>query len=256
MTHPTRLYVLLCGFEILSKAVCTRNRGERIVVSLPMAAYLVDTSDGLVLLDTGFAARNVRDAALRQRYFGASDYPPPVVLPHHELGPQFEAIGVHPSDIAHVVISHLHADHAGNLRDFVHARVSVQRAEYEHAFGNNAGPAYFRTDYELPELQWHQMDGDWQVAPGLRAILTPGHTPGHQSFVVDLPTEGRFVLTADAGDLLENFEHEILPGGTVDDDDALASLRRLNDEARGARLVIGHDPDMIRSLRLAPGFYS
>jgi N-acyl homoserine lactone hydrolase len=255
MDLASRLYVLLCGFEILPKSVCTRDLGERIVMSLPMSAYLVDTADGLVLLDTGLAARNVRDAALRERYFGASDYPPPVVLPHHELGVQLEAIGVRPADITHVVISHLHADHAGNLRDFSHARISVQRKEFEHAFGGDTGPAYFTTDYDLPGLDWRQVDGDWQIAPGLRGLLTPGHTPGHQSFVVDLPTEGRLVLTADAGDLLENFEREILPGGSVDDAAALASLRRLNDEAGAGRLVIGHDPDMIRTLRLAPDSY-
>lgn len=255
MDYANRLYILLCGFEILPKSVCTRGTGERFVMSLPISAYLVETRNGLTLIDTGLASLNLKDEKLRQHYFGNSEYPAPVVQPHHELLTQLADIGVTPAEIPQVVISHLHADHAGNLRHFSHARISVQRAEYEHAFGPDAGKAYFRSDYDLPDLDWHLVDGDWQVAPGLRALLTRGHTPGHQSFIVDLLNTGRLVLTADAGDLLENFEQEILPGGSVDDAAALASLQRLNREAESGRLVLGHDPVMIQELRLTPEFY-
>jgi N-acyl homoserine lactone hydrolase len=254
MTSVQRLYILLCGYEIVPKTVSTQGQGERFVLSLPISAYLVETTSGLVLLDTGMNSHYVRDPELRLMYFGKdSDYPPPVVLEHHELLFQLKAIGLSPTDIHQVVMSHLHYDHTGNLRHFKHARISVQAKELDHALGDRHNKSYIRTDYDLPGLHWHQRYGDWDILPGVRAILTPGHTPGHQSFVVELPNTGRLVLTADAGDLKENFDEEILPGETSDPDAARASLQRLKRES--GTLILGHDPVMIQHLRLAPDFY-
>jgi glyoxylase-like metal-dependent hydrolase (beta-lactamase superfamily II) len=52
----------------------------------------------------------------------------------------------------------------------------------------------FRIDFDDPEIEWHLLDGDSAPAPGIAAVLTPGHTPGHQSFVVDLPDGSGYVF--------------------------------------------------------------
>lgn len=68
--------------------------------------------------------------------------------------------------------------------------------------------------------------------------------------VVALRDTGTVVLAGDAGDLAE----EILPGESVDDEATLASIRRLKQitrERRGA-LLLGHDPQLVQELRLAP----
>jgi N-acyl homoserine lactone hydrolase len=256
VTSVKKLYILLCGFEIVPKTVSTQGLGERFVLSLPISAYLVETTTGFVLLDTGMNAAYLRDARAREKYFGKdSSYPPPVVLKQHDLRSQLHDIGLEPSDITHVVMSHLHYDHTGNLHHFKHTRVSVQRKELAHALSDAHNKSYIRADYNSPSLRWHEVDGDWQITPGLNAVFTPGHTPGHQSFIVDLPNSGRFVLSADTGDLLENFNDEILPGETSDPEAALASLRRLKLEACSGRLILGHDPMMIQTLPVAPQFY-
>lgn len=256
MTCLKKLYVFLCGYEIVPKTVSTRGRGERFVMSLPISAYLVETTQGLVLLDTGMNSEYVRDPNLREAYFGkASAYPPPVVLGQHELLFQLKTLGLSPRDISKVVMSHLHYDHTGNLKHFAHTPIVVQCAEYEHAFGKDHNNSYIRRDYDVPELQWQRVEGDHEIAPGLSALFTPGHTPGHQSFRLELPNTGTVILSADAGDLRENFEQNIPPGETSDEEEALASLRRLKLEARLGQLILGHDPVMIQELRLAPDFY-
>ncbi|CAF3373117.1 unnamed protein product [Rotaria sp. Silwood1] len=52
-TSVRRLYVLLCGFEILPKTVSTRNLGAHIIMSEPISAYLLDTTEGWILVDSG-----------------------------------------------------------------------------------------------------------------------------------------------------------------------------------------------------------
>ncbi len=256
MSSIKKLYVLLCGFEIIPETVSTRNRGARFVIASPISAYLFDTDEGWVLLDTGFDPKYCRDPALAHDIFHARGWVPPVVNPEHELDRQLAGIGVAMTDIRHVILSHLHFDHTGYLKHFIHARVSIQRREHEAAFNGTLPNAVLASDINMPGIDWHIVDGDWEVMPGLRMVDTRGHTAGHQSAVVDLAQSGRMVLVTDAGDLQENFDDEVLPGESVDDEAALQAIRRLKAFAEGGTLLLGHDPVAIQSIRLTPDFYA
>ena len=84
MTDPTKLYVLLCGYEILRKSASTKGEGERFVLAVPISAYLLGTRSGYILIDTGFDPSLLTDAA--ERVCGVyAPLPPPVVLPEHDL---------------------------------------------------------------------------------------------------------------------------------------------------------------------------
>lgn len=256
-TSIRRLYVLLCGFEILPKTVSTRGIGGRFILSEPVCAYLLDTTRGWVLLDAGLNPANGRDRQRMEEKFWRLGMTAPVIRDGHLLETQLAALGVAFTDIGHVILSHLHYDHCGYLRQFTHARVSIQRREYEHAFAADPGMAYFRDEYDDPRLRWDLRDGDWEAQPGLRLIDTRGHTQGHQSAIVQLPQEGTFVLPFDAGDLAENFDAEILPGESCDDDAALRALRRIKSlvAQANATCLLFHDPVAIQTMRLCPDFY-
>jgi len=91
------------------------------------------------------------------------------------------------------------------------------------------------------------LDGDVDIAPGLRAIDTGGHTPGHQSFVIELPAR-TVVLAGDAAPLRRNIERRVPTGSTADADDGLradAALQRLADldGQPGVEVWPSHDPD-------------
>lgn len=258
MTKVKKLYIFLCGYEIIRKSACTRDRGDNFILAVPICAYLLDTVRGLVMFDTGLNSTRLVDDAQARTLFVNDKFPaPPIVLPEHELLPQLAAIGVAPDDVSQVILSHAHSDHVGYLRHFRRARVVIQRLEYEAAFSAEGRARFYFPDIDAPDIDWHLIDGDCEIMSGLDAILTGGHRPGHQSLVVRLPESGPKVLTADVADLRENFAHEIL-GSAIDDAAALASIRRVNAivAETGAELVPLHDPDFVHNARLAPLFYA
>ena len=60
---------MLCGYEILPRTVCTRGSGAEFVMSLPISAYLIETTKGFIVFDCGINADVLRDPALRHRYY-------------------------------------------------------------------------------------------------------------------------------------------------------------------------------------------
>ena len=257
MTSVRSMCILLLGYEVIPKTVSTRDRGGKFIMAEPILAYLIETDDGYVIFDTGVNSTNLTDPALRQSLFMDRGWlTPPIVLPDHEFLAQLELADVAPRDICHVVLSHVHCDHTGNIKHLRHAKFWIQKQEHDYAFSGSAGPAVFPQDYDFSELDWNIVDGDWELMSGIEGILTRGHHPGHQSLVVTLPG-GTKILTADVGDLWENFEQEILPGESCDDIAALGSIRRLKAIAqqREAELILLHDPVRVQQLKLAPDRY-
>jgi len=256
-TSVRRLFVLLCGFEVLPKSVSTRDSGERFIMSEPISVYLLDTESGWILLDTGFDPANIQELSTMDRHFFSKGIYPPVVSAAHRLERQLAEIGIGFADVRHIVLSHLHFDHSGYLKYFPHAKVSIQRREYAFGVSGRTTLGYILSDFDLPTIQWSLVDGDWNVVPGLTMVDTRGHTEGHQSAVIELVNSGTIVLPFDAGDLQENFDQEILPGESVDDAAALAAIRRLKSitAETGGRLILFHDPVAIQSTKLSPAFY-
>lgn len=256
VSEVRRLFVLLCGFEILRKTISTRDRGGRFVLSVPISAYLLDTQRGWVLLDAGFDPAAVAGPQHVQAFFDRTGCYPCVVGAEHRIEHQLAQIGIGAGDISQVVLSHMHNDHTGFLKQVRHAPVWVQKDEYEYAHSAGIPGCYSPADYIGLDLDWRLVEGDWEAMPGLTMIDTRGHTLGHQSAVVDLPG-GTVVLPFDAGDLQENFDDEVLPGSTCDDALALAAIRRVKAVVaeRAARMILFHDPVAIQQTRLAPQFY-
>lgn len=221
----------------------------------PVPGILVETADGWALLDTGFNTALFRDPALHKRFYGRDHGVEAALAGHGEpLEDALAAAGLALSDIAAVAVSHLHYDHAGGIRLFTDLGVPVhlQRAELEFGLSEHPGPennGIFRVDFDDVEIHWQLADGQAEILSGITAVPTPGHTPGHQSFVVDISPAsggGGFVFAFDAADLTENIEGELAVGGFINcaPQDTVRSIRFLVALARkkGYRLVPGHDP--------------
>jgi len=256
-TAVRKMYVNLCGFEFIPDTVSFKNATGRLYFSEPVCCYLMDTEEGYVLFDTGFNRELIHTPELEDKYFTSRGWiPTPVSADCHDLEEQLKDIGVSFDEIKYVIISHLHADHSGSIKKCRNAKVFMQQAEYDYAFGDPA-PPWFDVDYDGDEIDWQLIEGDYKLMDGIEIIDTHGHSPGHQSVVVTLPNSGALVLTADAGDFFKNYEEEIPCGENIGDEIALAAIRRLKKEVadRNGTLFPLHDPDWIRQIKLNPEFY-
>src|SRR5260370_32122518 len=101
------------------------------------------------------------------------------------LAEALAGVGVDVADIRAVAVSHLHNDHAGGLKHFAgRVPVHIQRAELDYGMSAPPGPedsGIFRVDYDDPRIDWRIAGGDSEIAPGVSAVLTAGHTPRHHS---------------------------------------------------------------------------
>jgi N-acyl homoserine lactone hydrolase len=248
-----RIIALTLGWEELPKSVSVHGAPRTERLREPVPGLLLDTADGWLLLDTGFNTALLRDPALRRRFYPSPSYQPELPGDGEPLVETFAAAGVALDEVTMVALSHLHVDHAGGLKHFAgRVPVHIQRTELAYGLSNHPEPerhAMARIDYDDPRIDWRLADGDVEIAPGVTALLTAGHTPGHQSFVVDLDPAvggGGYVFACDAADLTENIEQEKAVGSFIGvaAEDTVAPIRRLKEIAdrRGYRVVPGHDP--------------
>jgi N-acyl homoserine lactone hydrolase len=218
-------------------------------IDQPVPSWLIEHPDGLALFDTGLHI----DLQHSVDRLGASAAVfRPIFEAGQELSARLTGTGVRPSDITHVIFSHLHFDHAGGTAEIPDARIVIQRAEWESAHRPKLIEAgiYNPDDYDHGhEVQ--QVDGMHDVFGDGRVICvpTPGHTVGHQALRVELES-GPIVLTGDCvyfGDWLDEMR---VPAFGYDSDmqlESMTALKQLRDND-GCRLLFGHDDAQFQAL--------
>jgi N-acyl homoserine lactone hydrolase len=245
------LYALQNGFLGFERAGLFYGDRSAERVAIPITCYLVRTDDATILFDTGISPRAV-PGLLRQDplcRFGDED-----LLVH-----RLDSIGLELTDIDLVVLSHLHFDHAGGAALFDTSELVVQQDEY--AYGQYP-PAffasyYYRKNFDLPGYRWRLLDGDTVLAPGVTALRSDGHTPGHQSLLVELPGTGPVILAGDSCYWQRSIDEEIPPGVVWDPTRAVHTIKRLKTIARltGGRIFPSHDPAFWERAIKAPDAY-
>ena len=244
-----KLYVLNCGEGVagdISRWSPGVNEGKS--MDFVDSCYLIKHAQGWFLWDTG-----VPDAVAAMPN-GLPPADPKGVYWHRPktLASQLDQLGVKPSDIKAMAVSHTHGDHIGNVEMFPTTMLYVQKAEYEWPGPNNE--PRFKPSHPVTKLEGdHDMFGDGSVM----ILSTPGHTPGHQSLLVKLPNTGAVILTGDAVHFKSNWENRGVPSNNFSKELTLASMQKLSDTLtkEKAQLWINHDKAQRDSLKLAPAFY-
>jgi len=204
-------------FGVVPKPLWERRiaADERNRIQLGMRCLLIEHDIGPILIDTG--AGNKESDKFYEIY-GVENVgsPGPTLL---EDG--LRQLGFRPDQIVMVIDSHLHFDHAGGnttkheggkIRPtFPKARYVVQRREYEWATHTNERTAasYFAHNF-VPIHEaglFDFVDGEAEIVPGIRALPTPGHTPGHHGLLIESAGERAFYIA----DLSPTTSHLPLP---------------------------------------------
>lgn len=196
----------------------------------PVYAWVIRHPDGVLLVDTGIGVGNA---------FIDEVYRPQVTPLADALG----GVGLALTDISAVVLSHLHFDHCGQ-QQMLAAPVYVQAAEYEAA----EAPGYTVPEWAaiLPERLRLVGDNE-EIADGVRLLSTPGHTPGHQSVLIETTSE-RVVLAAQCAFRAEELRTGEPAASNLHDHDwrqaARDSLQRLQALAP-VTVQLSHDPEVV-----------
>lgn len=204
-------------FGVVPKPLWERRipSDERNRIQLGMRCLLIEHERGLVLIDNG--AGNKENRKFHDIYGVENAGDGGRTL----LEDGLQSLGVKPEDIALMIDTHLHFDHAGGntwvddggvIRPtFPNARYVVQRGEYDWATHTNERTAasYFSHNFEpvMAAGQFDFVSGETEVWPGIRLIPTPGHVPYHQSVLLESEDSKAFY----AADLMPTSAHVPLP---------------------------------------------
>lgn len=246
--RPQRLVPFVLGYEPIAEHTSVAG-GRRFRYLLePVTAVAIVFERGWVLVDGGFDPARVTDAESRRRYFDYRNYTP-IVPGDDPLRDQVAAAGLVWEELAAAIITHAHFDHTGAARMLRAGQPLVmQRREWDHVstLTDPHGAFVIPEDFAHPDLVLALVDGDTELASGLRVIDTAGHTPGHQSVVVEL-AESTVVLAGDAADLRHNIDHAVACGSTVGEAGPALAQRAIDrlhalDRAAGTTVWPAHDP--------------
>jgi len=196
-TAPRAIHHLNCGTMCPRGARLIAGRGGLLASTrLVCHCLLVEGAEGLVLIDTGFGIADTQNP--RQLGVPFTTVVRPVADSAETAVSQIRALGFEPSDVRHIVTTHLDLDHAGGLPDFPDAEVHLLGSELDAAMhpGWRERARYLAVHWAHgPRWSRHEAGGDdWfgfdsvRILPGSDAeillIPLPGHTLGHTGVAI------------------------------------------------------------------------
>jgi N-acyl homoserine lactone hydrolase len=179
----------LCkGFRDRSQWTYRINYGQKV----PSCSYVwyIEGPKERILVDAGVSAK----------FFKKRGIPDEDV---QSLEEGLKKLGLALRDIEIVLMTHLHWDHVALASSFPDAKFIVQKREYDFAINPHPAVASAYDKELFMNLNIELIEGDKEIAEGIKVFLTPGHTPGGQSIAIDTP-EGLAVITGFCCSL-ENF---------------------------------------------------
>jgi glyoxylase-like metal-dependent hydrolase (beta-lactamase superfamily II) len=235
----------------------------------PINVYVIEHRDGLVLFDTGQDRSSITDPG----YFPTGLLMGPLyrmakfeMAEDQTLSALLAGIGYSVGDVGTAIVSHLHGDHIGGLRELRQAELLISTAEWDTMSG--LWPellGVMRKHIKVPGLRWREIEPrllrDPTLAPfdmghdlfgdgSLVMVPTPGHTPGSSSLIVRRPGRPTLALV---GDL--TYEARLLACGHVPGVGNRRVLRRstammnqMRKASPGLVVLAAHDPGAAAAL--------
>lgn len=207
-----------------------------------MYYWLIKTPNQNILVDVGAGTEVGKKL---------TNYVPPDVM--------LSKVGLKPSDINSIIITHGHWDHLEAMDSFKDAKVYIQRAAYRFTVEEGAEYAFFRRfgyptrkdSFTLLTLLWDNrlklLDGNAELFPGIKVIQVDGHYPGLQLVVVETK-EKPIILANDSMHFYANLEKDhamgLYFGNLRDVVKGFETIRKLNGIP-----IPGHDPKVMEQFK-------
>jgi glyoxylase-like metal-dependent hydrolase (beta-lactamase superfamily II) len=209
------------------------------LVVMSLGSLLVHSAGHIALIDLGWGSDSMM--------FGGPDAPPDSArIGGGALVKNLGKLGVHPSDVEAVLFSHLHSDHTGWIVDpnsaedanpedrltFPNATHYVSETEWSYwkEFAPAGGPVPSALQMDVLASRFEPLEeGDGPI-PGIGVMPTPGHTPGHLSFVISSGQDRAVVLGDAVHCPLEVLEPELSFTADVDAELAKRTRRAITEE--------------------------
>jgi len=250
-----KLFFFDGGYLSVDKSIFVYRTDMGSKIESPVTMALIDSDDGYILYDTG-----LHPFALEKPDEIWGDRAPVVTsfVKKNDVRNILASLDLRPEDISYVINSHLHWDHSGGNQFFTKSIFVVQKAEYRFALypDNFLAQAYLKNHFDHP-LNYNLIEGDKEIVDGVSVITSYGHTPGHQSLLIELPKTGKVILVGDAIYTAENIEKHVPAGNCWNPVLAMEShfkLKHLADK-ENARLFLTHDPNFWEHVKKLPAFY-
>lgn len=170
MKYIIRPIPLCTGMRDMSQWTYRWNIGKKV----PSTCYIwyLEGTDPVTIVDAG----------AQGEHFKNPEFP---MDTYQTLEEGLGKYGLKPDDVKQVIVTHLHFDHIALASRYPHAVFIVQKKELREALNPHIFMAGdYNRDY-LDGLNFRVIDGSTEIMPGLSVLLTPGHTPGGQSVLVD-----------------------------------------------------------------------
>jgi N-acyl homoserine lactone hydrolase len=209
-------------------------------VRYPVPVYLIETAGERILIDTGLNPAAIADPA---GYYERPDvFAVATLEQEHSVAEQLDL-----TTLSRVVLTHLHWDHVGGLGLIPESvPLVIQRAEWEagHDAASVQRNFFLSGDYADDGREVILIDGDHDLLGdgSIELLLTPGHTPGHQSVRI-----GELVLGIDVAHFASGFDDHRFPIFADDRERQARSAERLRAmRDAGFTVIPGHDPQIVR----------
>lgn len=196
-----KIHHLNCGsFCPLTHPIVNRAIPELDRLNLVCHCLLIESEQGLILVDTGLGLEDVRNQERFLPNFIFNKLAKPKLDLEETAFMQIMRLGLNPKDVKHIIVSHFDADHIGGINDFPQATVHVLQEEWQAALN----PQDAREKVRYKSLRWknnnkiktyESVGEDWNglckiqnlagIDKSIYLIALPGHTRGHTGVFIE-----------------------------------------------------------------------
>ena len=265
----TKVYLLDGGSLVLDGFHIWWNKGPGGEVRFPVYSVLIEHAEGNFLIDTGYDFDHVQKVLPFEK---------PSQNEHQTILGALKLLGMEASDIGVLFNSHFHFDHVGGNKFFPHAKKLCHKAEIEQSarpevfemlgysdmtFSAEAAQArgmskQLADGQTAQNTKFELIEGDIELAKGVKLIFTPGHAIGHYSLYVELANRKPMLFTLDAAYTRKSYENLINAGFHIDPIAGVESMKRLKkiEEETGAEVLFSHDMESFKNYKTGVNAYS